>query len=89
MKAIKLTTRAGRRFVEMYKASNYQSVMDAYKAPSSAKIKAEALCFDLMIREGGSGYKVISFNTFQFSAAWMTLKGLRVETPTNSILVTL
>lgn len=89
MEVIKSTTKVGNRLVRMYKVSNNQSVFDAYKAPSRAKIEAEAICSDQMIKEGGNGYRVISFNTFQFSAAWMSSKGLRVETPTRSILVTL
>ena len=89
MKVIKSTTKAGRRFLQMHKVSNYQTVIDAYKAPSWAKVRADRLCLDMMTREGGHGYKVISFNSFQFSVAWMTPKGLRVETPTNSFLVTL
>lgn len=89
MKVLKSTTKAGSRFVQMYMQSNCKSVRDAYRAPSGEKIKADTLCRDKMVKEGGHGYKVISFNTFAFTVSWMSTKGLRVETPTNSILVTL
>nr|DAT75970.1 MAG TPA: hypothetical protein [Caudoviricetes sp.] len=89
MKVINSTTKAGSRFVQMYKVSNYHSVSEAYKVPSEAKVRADRWCVDMMTREGGRGYRVISFNTFNFSVAWRTAAGLRVETPTNSFLVTL
>lgn len=89
MKVIKSTTKSGKRYVQMYKISDNECVRDAYANPSLAKIKADNICFNMMHREGGRGYKVISFNSFTFTVAWMSTKGLRVETPTNSILVTL
>lgn len=89
MKVIKSTTKAGSRFVQMYKVSDNKCVRDAYARPSWAKLNADGLCYNMMMKEGGHGYKVISFNTFTFTVAWLSAKGLRVETPTNSILVTL
>lgn len=89
MKVIKSTTRAGKRYVQMYKISDNKCVRDVYANPSPAKIKADNIRFNIMYREGGRGYKVISSNTFTFTVAWMSSQGLRVETPTSSILVTL
>ena len=62
-------------------------LQDAYTSPSIAKTKADSRCRLMMHSEGGHGYKIISYNTFQFSVAWIAGDALRIETACNSFVI--
>lgn len=89
METIKPTTKTGRRYLDMYTRANCETIYQAYETPSTNKTRADYQCRQQMAKENGHGYKVISFNPFHFSVAWRTAKGLRIESPARSILVTL
>lgn len=85
MATIKKTTKRGAYLLASYRRSNSYELRDCYGRFSGAKAHADYNCREAMRRNGGSGYKIISFNTFGFSCGWMMPDGsLHVETPTNS-----
>ena len=89
METIKSNTQKGRAYLFRYRYATLTNIYEAYKRPSAEKVRADYFCRSQMAKENGQGYRVISYNTFNFSVAWKTEKGLRIETSTRSILVTL
>ena len=55
---------------ERYTASDNYSLYDVYKTFSPAKARAWECCKDLCDRNGGYALKVISANTFAFTAGF-------------------
>lgn len=84
MKTINANTKAAARFINAYRNSFDYSLRDCYGRYSTAKARAEYLCRAMMEKENGTGFKILSFNTFGFSCGWMVGDTLRVETPSNS-----
>ena len=87
MKTINNNTKKAQAFINAYNRSSMYDIMDAYANPSTAKTNADYSCRMMMQSEGGHGYKIISYNTFQFSAAWIAGKDLRIETACNSFII--
>ena len=48
-----------------------KTVLDCYDRPSSRKIKIEQNIVNYMNTQGGSGYKVLSYNIMQFTCAYI------------------
>lgn len=89
METIKSNTKLGRKYQFAYKYATLTNIYEAYKRPSAEKVRADYFCRAQMAKENGEGYRVIGYNTYNFSVAWRIPKGLRIETSTRSILVTL
>ena len=87
MKTINNTTKQAQHFINAYKRSDIYSLNQAYANPSTAKTRADYSCRMMMQEEGGHGYKIISYNTFQFSVAWISGNSLRIETAANSFVI--
>lgn len=87
MQTIKATTKRGQAFINAYKNSINRSLSDCYKKCSTDKTRAEYFCIQAMTKENGEDFRITSFNSFGFSCAWTTSAGLRVETPSNSYLI--
>lgn len=87
MKTINANTIKGNALIEAYNRTNYFTLRQCYGRCSWEKERAEADCLKWMREENGHGFRILSFNTFQFSCGWMTAEGLRVETACNSYLV--
>lgn len=87
MKRIKKSSKAGSSYLYKYEHAEATSVKQFYKQPSNVKVYAEKECLKKMFTENGEGYKILSGNTFTFTAAWRTADGLRVETRVNSFLI--
>ena len=87
MKTIKNTTKQAERYINAYNRSDIYSLNQAYGKPSTEKTRADYSCRMMMQQEGGHGYKIISYNTFQFSAAWISGNSLRIETACNSFII--
>lgn len=81
------------RFVNAYAMSCITSLFDAYSRPSQAKVNAENDCMNKMYAEYGYDFRIISYNTFAFTCAWLMedietgVIMLRVETPENSYIM--
>ena len=84
MKTINNNTKKAQAFINAYNRSSVFTLREAYAKPSTDKTNADYSCRMMMQSEGGHGYKIISYNTFQFSAAWIAGNSLRVETFANS-----
>ena len=84
MKTINNNTKKAQAFINAYNRSSIFTLREAYANPSTAKTNADYSCRMMMQSEGGHGYKIISYNTFQFSAAWIAGDALRIETAHNS-----
>lgn len=84
MKHINANTKAAARFINDYRKSFNYSLMDVYGRYSHEKARAEMDCRAMMEKENGTGFKIMSFNTFGFTCGWMVGDTLRVETPSNS-----
>ena len=87
MKTIKNTTKQAERYINAYNRSDIYSLNKAYGKPSTEKTRADYNCRMMMQQEGGHGYKIISYNTFQFSVAWIAGNALRIETACNSFII--
>ena len=87
MKTINNNTKQAERYINAYNRSDIYSLNQAYGKPSTEKTRADYSCRMMMQQEGGHGYKIISYNTFQFSAAWISGNSLRIETACNSFII--
>lgn len=80
-------TLAERDLVKRYYISENYSLADCYVRASKEKRNIEKDIKRLMVLEKGWGYRIISYNSFQFSCAYITGKDgieiLNVFTPTN------
>ena len=84
MKTLNNNTKKAQAYINAYNRSSMYDLQDAYRTPSTRKTRADYNCRMMMQSEGGHGYKIISYNTFQFSVAWIAGDALRVETFANS-----
>ena len=87
MKTINNTTKKAHAYIKAYNRSSMYDLQDAYANPSTEKTRADYSCRMMMQSEGGHGYKIISYNTFQFSVAWISGNSLRIETACNSFVI--
>ena len=87
MKTINNNTKQAERYINAYNRSSMYDLQDAYANPSTDKTRADYNCRMMMQSEGGHGYKIISYNTFQFSVAWIAGDALRIETACNSFVI--
>ena len=87
MKTINNNTKQAERYIDAYNRSETYTINQAYGKPSTAKTNADYSCRMMMQNEGGHGYKIISYNTFQFSVAWISGNSLRIETACNSFVI--
>ena len=87
MKTINNNTKQAERYINAYNCSSIFTLREAYANPSTEKTRADYSCRMKMQEEGGHGYKIISYNTFQFSVAWIAGNALRVETAANSFVI--
>ena len=89
MTTIKASTQRGQRFLDAYRRSHNTTLGDCYGSYSTDKARADRDCRDTMLRTGGSGYRILSYNQNVFTCGWITKEGdLRVETHCNTYLVT-
>lgn len=87
MKTINKNTKKGQAFIAMYNRATATSIYECYASPSTAKTRAEVWCRAQMCNENGNGFRILSYNTMKFTAAWMVGDVLRVETADNSYIV--
>ena len=87
MKTLNNNTKKAQAYISAYNHSDIYSLNQAYGRPSTEKTRADYSCRMMMQEEGGHGYKIISYNTFQFSAAWISGNSLRIETACNSFVI--
>ena len=87
MKTINNSTKQARAYINAYNRSETYTLNQAYAKPSTEKTRADYSCRMMMQEEGGHGYKIISYNTFQFSVAWISGNSLRIETACNSFVI--
>ena len=81
-------------FLQSYERSNFKTIRDCYKSPSTAKIDAEFYCYNKMVKQGGFGFKILSYNDCNFTCGWLTesengVQTLHVETAYNSYIIVL
>ena len=87
MKTLKNNSKKAQAYINAYNRSDIYSLNKAYGKPSAEKTRADYNCRMMMQQEGGHGYKIISYNTFQFSVAWIAGNALRIETACNSFII--
>lgn len=87
MKTLNNNTKQAKHYINAYNRSDINNLNQAYANPSTAKTRADYNCRMMMESEGGHGYKIISYNTFQFSVAWISGNSLRIETACNSFVI--
>lgn len=88
MITVKSTSKKGLQFISAYERATSHSVKDYYKNASSAKISAENSILRAIGEAFKNTYRVLSGNTFFFTAAYQSADGLVVETPANKYIVT-
>ena len=87
MKTLNNTTKQAQHFINAYNRSDIYSLNQAYGKPSTAKTRADYNCRMMMQSEGGHGYKIIGYNGFYFTVAWIAGNALRIETACNSFVI--
>lgn len=87
MKTINNNTKQAERYINAYNRSDIFTLREAYANPSTEKTRADYNCRMMMQSEGGHGYKIISYNTFQFTVAWIAGDALGIETACNSFVI--
>lgn len=87
MKTINNNTKKAQTFINAYNRSKIFDIYGAYDKPSTEKTRADLFCWGQMKNEGGHDYRIISYNTFQFTAAWIVGNSLRIETARNSFII--
>ena len=63
----KLIKEAYRRYLN----STITTIYEAYTKPSTAKLQAYAYCKKLQEKYNGNYFKIIGYNTFEFSCGFM------------------
>lgn len=71
--------RMARGNINRYKASKLYSLEHAYNKPSARKENAWQYCINLMLDKCGYGLKILSYNTFMFTAAFLFIDENGVE----------
>lgn len=87
MQTIKATTQRGQAFLNSYYNSNAYTLRECYGSHSYEKERAENDCREMMRKENGEGFRILSYNTFSFTCGWIIEEGLRVETRLGSYLI--
>lgn len=87
MKTIRKNSKKGQYYNYLYQRAEAQSIKEFYKKPSAHKIQADNKCRQQCQAENGERYRIIGGNSFNFTVAWHTSKGLRVETASNSFII--
>jgi hypothetical protein len=82
----KLMTEQNQQIIKNYNKSYKTNLLQCYTKPSEKKFKAEQKIIDEMAKLGGYGYKIISYNIYNFSCAYMYNK---IDTETSEIIPTL
>lgn len=87
MLTIKSTTKKGQAMIQNAKKFEGYTLNEVYGSYSNAKYNAFVYCLNKAQAENGRNFHICSHNTFGFSVAWETDKGVRIETPKSSYLV--
>lgn len=81
-------TKKAMAFYEGYKRSNAEHLSDVYGKYSARKARAERSCREKCDSMNGHGFRIISYNSHQFTCGWLTIENgnqfLNVETAVNS-----
>ena len=88
MIVLRKSTQKAQRFIRSYERSDYTRLRQVYGSYSFAKEIAEYQCLQSMNVMGGSGFRIISHNSFGFSCGYIVdresgTKALIVHTPSN------
>lgn len=87
MNILKSTTKKAQAFINAYENSNIHSLRECYENFSNSKYIAYKNCIILMRLNNGHDFRILSYNTFQFTCGWKTQDGYRIETRDNSYLI--
>lgn len=92
-KTVKAGTKKAQSLIESYDNAifryGYRRLHDCYNSYSASKDYAERFIVNTMVDKCGSGYTVISHNTFGFTCGYLYPDStgaliLRIETPRNT-----
>lgn len=87
MITLKPNSKQARAWVRAYDLANYSCLEQVYRTYSRKKGLAYRACRKKMQDENGANFKIVSFNSMQFTAGWTTFEGIRIETRDNSYLI--
>ena len=87
MKTINNNSKKAHAYINAYNRSEIYSLNRAYANPSPAKTRAVYNYRKMMQSEGGHGYKIIRYNCYTFTVAWIAGNALRIETAHNSFII--
>ena len=89
MKKVKSISYFGKQLLARYQSNIGYYLSDVYDRYSYTKANAYEYCFNQFAKdETAQDFHIISANTFNFSVGWTCSQGVRIETSTNSYLVT-
>lgn len=87
MRTLKPNSKHARKWVEAYYLAKYSCLEQVYRTYSREKGLAYRACRKMMQDENGKYFRIVSFNSTQFTAGWATEKGIRIVTRNNSFLI--
>ena len=88
MKVINGKTHKGQAMINLAKNNEGIILNDIYESYSPVKDISWRENFYKCVAEHGKNFHICSHNTFQYTLAWETEKGVRIETAKNSYLIT-
>jgi hypothetical protein len=84
-------SKRARCLINSYLNSNAYRLEDIYTTCSHSKYNAYESCFNKMINNNGYGFRILSYNTFMFTCAYLIEENdkryLIVETPNHTIKI--
>lgn len=81
-------TKKAQSFAWSYDHAKGTCLEEAYKTFSEEKRRAEQRCRDMMYKENGTDFRIMSANSFCFTCGWKNPDGtFRVETATHSYVI--
>ena len=90
MKTLHPNSKEAIRWRKAYDRANKRGwfcLEQVYKTYSREKYIAYKRCQDAMVKEHGANFRIVSYNSMQFTAGWTTFEGIRIETKSNSYLI--
>lgn len=88
MRVINGNTKKGQAMINLAKQNEGIVLNDIYESYSPVKDFTWRENFYKCVAEHGKNFHICSHNIYQYTLAWETEKGVRIETAKNSYLIT-
>lgn len=80
-------SKRAQRFIHALEQSEDMYLHQVYGRYSQSKAIAWNHCWNECLRDGGMHFRILSHNTFGFTVGWIAPYGYRIETPSNTYII--